>query len=86
MVPTHHPRHAITETEDIKAALVAAGRVWPQLVGKPNALLRRLIKAGQEALEGADDRRLRAIGETKGALAGVYGAGYLDDLRTDWPE
>lgn len=85
-MPTHHRRHAITETDDIKEALRVAGRTWPELADKPNALLRRLIKAGQEAMEGADEGRLRAIDDTKGALAGVYDAGYLDDLRTDWPE
>lgn len=85
-MPTHHRRHAITETDDIKEALSVAGRAWPQLADKPNALLRRLIKAGQVATESADEARLRAIDDSKGALAGVYGAGYLDDLRADWPE
>jgi hypothetical protein len=89
-VPTSHRRHAITETDDIRAALDAARQAWPELADKPGALLRRLVLAGQDAL--ADDHaeaeniRLRAVEATSGALAGVFGPEYLTELREDWPE
>jgi hypothetical protein len=89
-VPTSHRRHAITETDDISAALDAARQAWPELADKPGALLRRLVLAGQDAL--ADDHaeaeniRLRAVEATSGALAGVFGPEYLTELREDWPE
>jgi hypothetical protein len=89
-MPTSHRRHAVTETEDIAAALDVARDTWPELADKPGALLRRLILAGEEALETrrrrtADGRR-QAIERTSGALTGVYRPGYLDELRQDWPQ
>jgi len=89
-MPTSHRRHAITETDDISAALAAARRAWPDLADKPGALLRRLILSGKDAL--ADDHaaaekvRLRAVEATSGAFAGVFGPEHLNELREDWPE
>ena len=89
-MPTTHPRHAITETEEISDALLVARRQWPDLADKPGALLRRLILAGRNSLvhdfAATQKTRRRAIEETSGALAGVFGTGYLADLREDWPE
>lgn len=88
-VPTSHRRHAITETEDITSALEVARRAWPELADRPGALLRRLIHAGQEAVS-ADrhelfESRRHAIERTAGTLTGVYGPGYLQRIREDWP-
>jgi len=89
-MPTLHRRHAVTETEDIAAALEAAREAWPELADKPGALLRQLILAGEQALEvrrrGTVQSRRHAIERTSGALAGVYGPGYLKEMRQDWPE
>ncbi|MCV7194724.1 hypothetical protein [Mycolicibacterium brumae] len=89
-MPTNHKRHAITETEDISDALALARQQWPELGDRPGALLRRLILTGREflALNSSEANRDRrdAIAETSGALSGVFGPGYLDDLRQDWPE
>ncbi len=89
-MPTLHRRHAVTETEDIAAALDVARKAWPELAEKPGALLRRLILAGEEALEarrrGLVEGRRQRIERTSGALTGVYGPGYLEDIRQDWPE
>jgi hypothetical protein len=88
-VPTNHRRHAITETEDIANALEVARRTWPDLADKPGALLRQLILAGRNTL--VHDRaevvrkRRQAIEKTSGAMAGVFGADYLEELRQDWP-
>jgi hypothetical protein len=89
-MPTSHPRHAITETEEISEALAVARRAWPDLADKPGALLRRLVLEGRNKLvhnsTEKDDERRQAVVGTGGALSGVFGATYLEDLREDWPE
>jgi hypothetical protein len=89
-MPTVHRRHAVTETEDIAAALDVARNAWPDLADKPAALLRELILAGEQALESrrrhASQGRRKTIEQTSGALTGVYGPGYLEEVRQDWPE
>lgn len=88
-VPTNRPRHSITETDEVAAALEDAARRWPEDRESPGRLLTRLLQAGRAAIRGrdADDRsaRLRSVEEQAGALTGVYPAGYLDELRNDWP-
>ena len=89
-MPTDHRRHAITETEDISNALDVARRAWPDLADKPGALLRRLILVGGDTVahDAHELKRARgqAIADTGGALTGVFGPGYLSELREDWPE
>lgn len=85
-MPTTRRRHAITETDEIAHALSAARRTWPHLADKPNELLRQLILTGEHALSEAAEKRLEAIASTSGSLSGAFPAGYLDDLRQDWPE
>jgi hypothetical protein len=89
-MPTSHPRHAITETDDITDALEIARRAWPDLADKPGVLLRRLILVGRNAVvhdqAAADQTRRQAVEATAGALAGVFGPDYLRELREDWPE
>ncbi len=89
-MPTSHRRYAITETDDISSALEIARRTWPEQADKPAVLLRRLILLGRNTLAhdhaGADQARRHAIETTAGALAGVFGADYLRELREDWPE
>ena len=36
--------------------------------------------------EARRQRRRTAIAALSGSLTGVFGPGYLDDLRNDWPE
>lgn len=89
-MPTAHRRHAVTETEDIAAALEVARNAWPELADKPGALLRQLILAGEDAVQARMSRagaeRYRSIEQTSGVLTGVYGPGYLERIRQDWPE
>lgn len=89
-MPTIRRRHAVTETEDIAAALEVARNAWPELADKPGALLRQLILAGEQALEARRSRavegRRQTIERTAGALTGVYRSGYLEEVRQDWPE
>ena len=89
-MPTAHRRHTIAETEDISDALEVGARVWPHLAHKPGALLRQLVLAGRSALADRDrataGNRRQAVEATSGALAGAFGADYLEELRKDWPE
>lgn len=89
-MPTNHPRHAITETEEISEALGLARRAWPDLGDRPGALLRRLILEGRNMLAHNTTERMRkrrqAIADTSGTFTGMFGADYLEDLREDWPQ
>jgi hypothetical protein len=88
-MPTTNRRHAITETDDIAAALQIAAKTWPDLADKPAALLRGLIILGRNTLvhdrAAADGVREQSIDTTAGALAGVFAPNYLQELREDWP-
>ncbi|BEP13444.1 hypothetical protein acdb102_17550 [Acidothermaceae bacterium B102] len=89
-MPTRRPRHLITETEQVARALEDAARRGPEDRGNSAKLLFHLVEEGHRALldEAAQRRKtqLAAIRRTRGALTGVYGAGYLEELRADWPE
>lgn len=88
-MPTTRPRHTLTETDEVARALDDAARRWPEDAGARGRLLLRLVEAGHEAVTEGDkadiERRREAIRRTSGALTGAYPAGYLDDLRGDWP-
>ncbi|MEB3982531.1 hypothetical protein OQ968_14805 [Mycobacterium sp. 663a-19] len=85
-MPTHHRRHTITETGDISNALEIARRTWPELADKPGTLLHQLILVGRDALAHDHAAAARKRQQAVGALAGVFGADYLKELREDWPE
>ncbi|HEV7723123.1 MAG TPA: hypothetical protein VGO60_17665 [Iamia sp.] len=88
-MPTVRPRHSITETDEVRAALDRAARRWPEESARPSRLLLRLIESGQHALDReeaeARERRRKAVRETAGMLTGVYPPGYLEELRNEWP-
>ena len=88
-MPTTRPRHTLTETDDLAAALDAAARRWPEDASSRSRLLLRLVDAGQRAI-GEDGERERAhrraaVDRTHGQFSGVYGPEYLDRLRDEWP-
>jgi hypothetical protein len=89
-MPTTKPRHALTETADIREALDAASRRWPADSGKPNELLKRLIAEGRRSIEAdeIDTRtvRLAALARVSGASTGMFEPGHLERLRDEWPE
>jgi len=89
-VPTTKPRHTLTETDELAAALDAAARRWPDDASSRPRLLLRLVEAGERAInqerEQERTRRRVAVEHTAGALTGVYPPGYLERLRDEWPE
>jgi hypothetical protein len=72
----------ITETDEVRAALAAARRRWPD--ASPAQLLNRLIVEGHASMDGELARRKAVIVATAGAATGLYGDGYLEQLRRDW--
>lgn len=86
-MPTTRPRHFVTETDDLAEALDRAAKRWPG-VSRPQLLVRLALEGDRAAAATREDlttRRLAAIDELSGSLTGVFGPGYLDDLRADWP-
>jgi hypothetical protein len=74
-VPTSKPRHIVTETDDVRAALDRAGRHFPELDRK--RLLLELVRVGDDALRTREEPRTRS---REARLA------YLEDVsmrRTD---
>ena len=88
-MPTNRPRHLITETDEVAAALDAASRRWPAAAASRSRLMVNLVLEGHQRLREADEsileQRLEAILETQGSLAGCFPQGYLEALREDWP-
>lgn len=71
-------------------ALEVARRRWPQYSDRPSRLLKELITAGAEAVDDAADSdveaRLSAVLRAAGGLSSSFPDGYLDELRSEWPE
>jgi hypothetical protein len=83
-MPTVRPRHFLTETDDIAAAIDAAAPLFP---GESRAdVLRHLVALGAEQVEAAQARRRQTVFDLAGLYSGLYPANYLDDLRAEWPE
>jgi hypothetical protein len=86
-MPTVRPRHQLTETDDIAAALDIGCRAWPQ--ESRAEVMRRLVLFGAERIaESPVERALEielALKELI-ACADDYPPGYLDTLRQDWTD
>ncbi|PRY59301.1 hypothetical protein BCF74_11038 [Knoellia remsis] len=89
-MPTTKPRHAVTETPEVAAALEVAARRWPEDRDRPARLLRHLIEEGRRSVAPSVETRAAARREAarrlSGKYEGMFGPSYLDDLRGEWPE
>lgn len=89
-MPTTRPRYTLTESDQLAAALADAARVWPEHAASRPQLLLDLVEEGHRAIaEHADKRRatrLAALRDARRAFTGTYEAGYLDQLRSEWPD
>ena len=89
-MPTTRPRHVVTETDDVAAALDLAAKRWPEVADSRSRLLVALVHEGAERVreqdESALEQRLRVISEVSGSLRDVFPRGYIEELRKDWPE
>jgi len=83
-MPTVRPRHLLTETDDIAAAIDTAAPLFP---GESRAdVLRHLVALGAQQVEASKLGRRRTVLELAGLYSGLYPGNYLDELRADWPE
>jgi hypothetical protein len=77
----------VTESDALARALDAASQRWPG-TSRPQLLVRLALEGDRVLNEAAQQRRserLAALERHAGALTGVFGDGYLDRLRRDWP-
>jgi hypothetical protein len=88
-MPTSRPRHMITETESLSAALERAAELWPEDASDKGRLLRRVLSAGIESVETAQSNRLAtrraAIEQAAGSLSGVWPEDWRSSARDEWP-
>ncbi len=88
-MPTTRPRHTLTETDELAAALRVAGEHWPEQRDDRTALLRALVARGAESLEREErargDEHARRVRAAAGAATGSFPAGAGAALRDEWP-
>ena len=82
-MPTTKQRHIVTETAEIAEAIDIGAAMYP---GVSRAdILRKLVIAGAGAVAAQSQRRRDVVERHAGRHTGMYPAGYLDQLRDEWP-
>lgn len=80
----------LTESDTLAADLDFAANAWPEFADSRSTLSIRLIELGAEALrnqvEERKAQRLKAVEQIAGSLNGVWPAGWLEEMRSEWPE
>ena len=89
-MPTTRPRHMITETDRLSAALTEAAKLWPELAGERALLLRKLLEVGIETVEAkaleTRQSRIIAVEKLAGSMDGVWPRNWKQELEQDWPK
>ncbi|MGV8882615.1 MAG: hypothetical protein ACOH19_10715 [Rhodoglobus sp.] len=83
-MPTTRPRHTLTETDELAAALDAAAVAWPDLRGDRTALLRRLVTVGSHSVLSAGNPE-SVIRDAAGVASGTYPRDARAELLSEWP-
>jgi hypothetical protein len=86
-VPTTRPRHFVTETDELAAALDTAAERWPRL-SRAQLLVQLALEGHRVAQQARDERRQRRLAAVRahsGALTGAYPGDYVERLREEWP-
>jgi hypothetical protein len=85
---TTKPRHQVTETPGLAHALEVAADRWPEK--STSGRIAALAELGAEIVEreNAEWRaaRRRLVEANAGGFEDAYPAGYLEELRQDWPD
>jgi hypothetical protein len=87
-MPTLRPRFQVTETPEVERALRLAAERWPE-VSRSELVLRLFATAADELDAERTQRReqrLAAVDFSAGSLDVAYEPGYLETLRSEWPE
>lgn len=87
-MPTTRPRFQVTETPEVERALRVAAKARPD--ASRSELVLFLFQRGAESLdrdlEERRERRRHAVDVTAASLDVAYEPGYLETLRSEWPE
>lgn len=87
-MPTAKPRHVITESEAVREALDAGQRRWPAL--SRGRVASRLVEEAGQALEREEQQRVQRrrelLSRPPSGPEQWFPAGYLEDLREDFPQ
>lgn len=79
----------ITETDEIRAAIDEAARLWPEAADNRAELVRRLLLRGTPSALEAEVRRraqfLITLDEAAGSMRGVYPPDAARRLTEEWP-
>jgi hypothetical protein len=82
-MPTTLPRHVISETPQIAAALDSAQLVWPEET-RADLMRRLIVTAGEDVLTSAEHRR-DLVAKWAGRCPGSYSAGWDERRKAEWP-
>ncbi|MDR1393309.1 MAG: hypothetical protein LBJ62_05000 [Bifidobacteriaceae bacterium] len=88
-MPTSLPRHAITETPEIAAAIDSGHAEWPSVSSRAE-IVRRLILEGSGAIRrrhhGRKASHAKAVEQWAGSTPGVFPPDAVTALHGEWPE
>ena len=89
-MPTARPRHMITESDDLSLALDRAAALWPELADNRTALLRRILEQGMLVMNTRASERLATrattIAEIEREFDDLWPEGWLDQMKSEWPD